>query len=148
MHGTPEVPHDSRFWSEAAEGRLVFQRCDRCAYLRWPAAGVCPECLDRGFRWEEVEPAGTVWSYAVYHRAYSPAHKDRLPYNVALVELTCGVRLLSTLVGFDQDDDPMGAAVTARFEAVGDHPAVPVFGPAGSGGSGGAGRTGTTLSRR
>jgi uncharacterized OB-fold protein len=129
MYDTPDTQDDSRFWAEAAQGRLVFQRCDQCAALRWPAAGVCPECLGRGFGWEEVEPTGSVWSYAVYHRAYSSALKDRVPYNVALVELDCGVRLVSTLVGFAADDDPMGARVTASFEAVGEHPSVPVFGP-------------------
>jgi uncharacterized protein len=127
---TPETQDASRFWEEAAEGRLVFQRCADCAYLRWPAAGVCPECLSRGFAWEEVEPRGTVWSYAVYHRAYAAHLKERIPYDVALVELDSGVRLLTTLVGFPEGVDPIGAAVTARFEPVGEHLVVPVFGPA------------------
>lgn len=127
---TPETQDDSRFWEEAAEGRLVFQRCQQCAFLRWPAAGVCPECLDRGFVWEQVEPKGTVWSYAVYHRAYAANLRERVPYNVALVELECGVRLLTTLVGFEDGADPMGADVVAHFQAVGDHDSVPVFGPA------------------
>ncbi|GAA1948385.1 OB-fold domain-containing protein [Nocardioides panacihumi] len=124
---TPETQDDSRFWDEAAQGRLVFQRCEDCRFLRWPAAGVCPECLGRGFTWDEVEPSGTVWSYVVYHRAYSAHLKDRVPYNVALVELDCGVRLLSTLVDLHDGAEPVGAAVRARFEAVGEHPVVPVF---------------------
>ncbi|KAF0962820.1 Zn-ribbon domain-containing OB-fold protein [Rhodococcus sp. T7] len=127
---TPETQDDSRFWDAAAEGRLVFQRCDSCAFVRWPAAGVCPECMDRGYTWEEVAPRGTVWSYAVYHRAYAGYLRERVPYDVALVELECGVRLLTTLTGFDDDADPMGAAVVARFETVGEHQHVPVFGPA------------------
>ncbi|MGW4824299.1 Zn-ribbon domain-containing OB-fold protein [Streptomyces sp. NPDC004227] len=126
---TPETQDDSRFWAEASEGRLVFQRCADCAFLRWPAAGVCPECLGRSFAWEEVEPVGTVWSYAVYHRAYAVHLKGRVPYDVALVELDSGVRLLSTLDGFPPGADPIGARVRARFQAVGEHPVVPVFGP-------------------
>lgn len=126
---TPETQDDARFWAEAAEGRLVFQQCSECAYVRWPAAGVCPECLSRSFTWDEVEPRGTVWSYAVYHRAYAGHLKERIPYTVALIELTCGVRLLSTLVDFPDDVDPVGAAVTARVGTVGEHPAVPVFAP-------------------
>lgn len=127
---TPVTSDDSRFWDEAAQGRLVFQRCEACSYVRWPAAGVCPECLDRSFIWEAVEPTGTVWSYAVYRRAYASHLKERIPYAVTLVELECGVRLLSSLVGFDDDVDPLGARVRACFEAVGEHPVVPVFGPA------------------
>lgn len=122
---------ETTFWEEAARGRLVFQRCADCAFLRWPAAGVCPECLGRRFAWEEVEPTGTVWSYAVYHRAYAGHLKARIPYDVALVELDCGVRLLSTLVDVPDGTDPMGARVRARFRAVGEHPVVPVFGPDG-----------------
>ena len=129
MYQTPETQDDSHFWAEVAEGRLVFQRCADCAYLRWPAAGTCPECLGRGFAWEQVEPTGTVWSYVVYHRAYAGNLKERLPYNVSLVQLDCGVRLLSTLVDFPEGTDPMGARVVARFEAVGEHAAVPVFAP-------------------
>lgn len=127
---TTATQDDSTFWEEAARGRLVFQRCDQCAFMRWPAAGVCPECLGRGFAWEEVEPTGTVWSYVVYHRAYAAGLTDRVPYDVALIELDCGVRLLSTLVGFTDGTDPIGAPVVARFESVGDdHAVVPVFGP-------------------
>jgi uncharacterized protein len=127
---TPETQDDSRFWEEATQGRLVFQRCANCSFLRWPAAGVCPECLHRGFAWEEVAGRGTVRSYVVYHRAYAAHLADRLPYNVALVELESGVRLLTTLVGFAEGEDPMGASVVARFESLGEHDAVPVFGPA------------------
>lgn len=127
---TAQAQDDSRFWQEATEARLVFQRCQKCAFLRWPAAGVCPECLDRGFEWEQVEPRGAVWSYAVYHRAYAADLRERVPYNVALVELECGARLLSTLVGFEDGVDPMGAAVVADFQEVGEHERVPVFRPA------------------
>jgi uncharacterized OB-fold protein len=127
---SPDIADDTRFWADAAEAKLSFQRCDNCGFLRWPAAGVCPECLGRGFRWETVEPTGTVWSYAVYHRAYSADTKDRVPYNVALVELDCGARLVTTLVGFAPDDDPMGARVVARFEPLKEHASVPAFAPA------------------
>lgn len=129
MYETPETQDDSEFWSQVDQGRLVFQRCAACSYLRWPAAGVCPECLDRGFAWEEVEPSGTVWSHVVYHRAYAAHLKERVPYSVALIQLDCGVRLLSTLADFDDDADPMGARVVARFAPVGDRIA-PVFVPA------------------
>ena len=119
---------DSRFWAEAHNGRLVFQHCDRCEFVRWPAAGTCPECLSRDFTWRAVESTGTVWSYVVYHRAYSPAFADQLPYNVALIELDCGVRLLSRLVGLSDGEDPVGARVSASFADLGgDHGVVPVF---------------------
>ena len=126
---TPKTADDSQFWAEAEQGRLSFQRCADCSYLRWPAAGVCPECLSRSFEWETVEPTGTVWSYAVYHRAYAPENKDRVPYDVALVELDCGVRLVTTLTGFVDGHDPLGARVVARFGPLHQHASVPMFAP-------------------
>ncbi|BCB89850.1 Zn-ribbon domain-containing OB-fold protein [Phytohabitans suffuscus] len=116
---------DTTFWAQARAGRLVFQHCAGCGYVRWPAAGVCPQCLGRGYEWKPVQPVGTVWSYAVYHRAYSAALKDAVPYNVALVELACGVRLLTRLVG----EPAVGSRVEARFEEIGEHGVVPVFAP-------------------
>ena len=35
----------------------------------------------------------------MYHVAYHPAFKDRLPYNVALIELQEGPRLISNVLG-------------------------------------------------
>ncbi len=121
---------DSPFWAGAREGRLEFQHCASCGFVRWPAAGVCPECLSRDFAWRPVEPVGTVWSWVVYHRAYSAALRERVPYDVALVELDCGVRLLTRLTGFAGGDDPVGTRVVARFEELGEHGRVPVFAPA------------------
>jgi uncharacterized OB-fold protein len=38
-------------------------------------------------------------SWVVYHRSYHPAFADRLPYNVAIVELDEGPRLISNVAG-------------------------------------------------
>lgn len=125
------TPDGSAFWDTAGRGVLAFQHCDACGFVRWPAAGVCPECLSRHFTWKPVKPVGTVWSWVVYHRAYDKSLRDRIPYNVALVELACGVRLVTRLTGFGPGDDPVGAEVEARFEDIGGDGPVPVFAPAG-----------------
>ena len=113
----------TEFWDGAREGELRFQHCADCGFVRWPAAGVCPECLSRTAEWKAVEPVGTVWSYVVYHRSYSKSAPP-LPYNVALVELDCGVRLITTLAG---DGHEVGMRVRARFEEYLDRGTVPVF---------------------
>jgi uncharacterized OB-fold protein len=123
---------DAVFWSSAQDGRLTFQRCAACGYIRWPAAGVCPECLGADTRWVDVDGSGTVWSYVIYHRAYSAALRDAVPYNVALVELDCGVRLLTRLVGFGQGDPIVGAPVRVTFAELAGHGVVPMFTPAGT----------------
>lgn len=78
-------------------GELVVQCCDTCGYLRWPPTRACPECLGEPWHWQPVEGHGEVWSVAVYERRYG-SHRP-VPYNVALVQLACGVTMLSTVVG-------------------------------------------------
>src|SRR6185312_4556760 len=76
MTSLPHVPPRSRtplsepFWRAAREGRLVFQRCGECGYVRWPPGPLCPECLAPQATWEEVEARGSVWSYCVYDHCY------------------------------------------------------------------------------
>ena len=38
-------------------------------------------------------------SWVVYHTAFIPAFKDRLPYNVAIIKLDEGPQLASNIVG-------------------------------------------------
>lgn len=121
---------DQPFWDGAAEGRLTFQTCDDCAFVRWPASGVCPECLSRAATWQDVAGTGTIWSHVVYHRAYAPSLKADVPYSVALVQLDCGVRLVSRLVDFEGSSPEVGQAVSVRYQELGDHGTVAVFGPA------------------
>ena len=40
----------------------------------------------------------------VYHKAYAPHLADRLPYNVAIVELAEGPRLLTNIIGHPDGD--------------------------------------------
>jgi uncharacterized OB-fold protein len=42
---------------------------------------------------------GRLISWVVYHVAFDPSVADRLPYNVAVVELDEGPRLITNLVG-------------------------------------------------
>lgn len=90
---------DEPYWDAAAAGRLVLQRCDVCAALRWPPAPVCPECLAPAATWEDVEGGGTLWSLATYERAFADAFRERVPYTVGLVQLDAGPRIIATIDG-------------------------------------------------
>jgi hypothetical protein len=81
-----------------AEGTLSFQRCARCANAWLPPRDACPACLSPEWAWEAASGRGRVLSWVVYHRAYHPAFADRLPYNVAVVELDEGPRLVTNIV--------------------------------------------------
>lgn len=113
----PDVhdPVTAPYWAAAKAGRLVTPRCSRCASRLWPPEPVCPSCLGDRFEWEEVEPRGVVWSYAVYHRGLDPAFADELPYAVVLVELPTGAKMYGIFRG-DRAELDVGAEVEALFE--------------------------------
>lgn len=81
-----------------ADGRLTFQRCSACRNAWLPPRDACPRCLSPEWAWEDGRGSGRLVSWVVYHRAYHPAFADRLPYNVALVELDEGPRLITNVV--------------------------------------------------
>ncbi|MEJ8839385.1 Zn-ribbon domain-containing OB-fold protein [Ramlibacter sp. AN1133] len=94
----PEPTDLSRpFWDALREGHLVIQRC-RCGHAFLPARRHCPQCLQPDPQWERASGKGTLVSWVVYHTAYHPAFEARLPYNVALVQLAEGPRLLTNIV--------------------------------------------------
>ena len=94
----PEPTELSRpFWDALRDGHLVFQRC-RCGHAWLPARRHCPRCLDPEPRWERASGKATLVSWVIYHTAYHPAFESRLPYNVALIQLVEGPRLLTNIV--------------------------------------------------
>jgi uncharacterized OB-fold protein len=102
------------FFQAAAEGRLVVQHCNRCDALRWPPLSGCPECRSRDTTWVDVRPTGTIWSFVVYHRAFSASLKDEVPYTVAMVPLDEGPYLVGRLI--DREKPPqVGDRVNAEF---------------------------------
>jgi hypothetical protein len=95
----------------AVDGGLQFQRCASCGYTRFPVATICPECLSTSFTWASDSGLGTVWSYCVYHRAFDAAFRPAVPYNVALVELDSGPRLISNVLGIERSALSVGLRV-------------------------------------
>jgi hypothetical protein len=116
-------PLTAPFWEAARKGLLVIQRCVSCGALRWPPLVGCPECRGRDTTWDEVDPAGTIWSFVVYHRAFAAGLKDQIPYTVVMVELDDGPYLVGRLV--DGDRPPaVGDRVTAEFTEIDGAPSV------------------------
>ncbi len=112
------------FWEGCRNGVLKLQRCTRCGHLRYPIAAVCPRCLDSGVAWEQLSGRGAVFSFAAFHHAYNDAWRDRIPYNVALVELEEGPTVISNVVGVDPEDLRIGLPVEAVFEPLTDELSV------------------------
>ena len=86
------------YWRALDEGRLDFQRCGACGHAWLPPRGECPRCLSRQAKWETASGKARLVSWVVYHHGYHPYFAARLPYNVAVVELVEGPRLISNIV--------------------------------------------------
>jgi uncharacterized OB-fold protein len=96
------------YWAALDAGRHTFQRCRVCNNAWLPPRHECPRCLAADWAWEDASGAARLISWVVYHTAFHPAFKARLPYTVAVVELAEGPRLISNIVG---TDDPEQLAI-------------------------------------
>ncbi|MEU6644069.1 OB-fold domain-containing protein [Saccharomonospora sp. NPDC046836] len=86
---------EQHFHDELAGGRLVFQRTPANAWL--PPRSEDPVTLSGDWEWAEASGAATLVSWVTYHIAYHPYFEDKLPYQVAIVELTEGPRMIAPL---------------------------------------------------
>jgi uncharacterized OB-fold protein len=85
------------YWSGLAGGELRFQRCDLCKNAWLPAREQCPRCLSGQWRWKPSAGFGRIISWVIYRQSMHPAFADRVPYNVAIVELDEGPRLITNI---------------------------------------------------
>jgi len=96
----PEIDQTNEpFWNGLSEGKLLYQKCNNCNHSWLPAREECPNCLESNYIWKEASGNGFMTSWVVYHTAFIPAYKDRLPYNVAIVKLEEGPQMATNIVG-------------------------------------------------
>lgn len=97
-------------------GSLCFPRCRACGLAWLPPRAECPRCLAANWDWDRACGNARLISWVVYHRAYHESVADRVPYLVALVELSEGPRLISTLLGVAEPRAEM--ALRLRIEPI------------------------------
>ena len=118
------------YWDSLQQGVLSYQKCSRCGHGWLPARTECPSCLEADWHWQPASGHAKVVSWVVFHIAYHKAFENRLPYNVAIIELAEGPRLISNVVGLaDPNALRIDQPVTLRIEREGDF-ALPRFVPA------------------
>lgn len=95
----PEITDVNRpFWYGLEQGRLCYQHCPACGNDWLPAREHCPSCLASGAEWKAASGRGKVVSWITYNMAYAPHLSEKLPYDVTIVELQEGPRLLTNIV--------------------------------------------------
>jgi uncharacterized OB-fold protein len=86
------------YWRALDEGHLAFQRCASCGHAWLPPRSECARCLARESHWEAASGKARLISWVIYHHGYHDYFAGRLPYNVAVVELAEGPRLISNVI--------------------------------------------------
>lgn len=99
-----------------ADERLTFQRCTTCGHAWLPARADCPNCWSPDHTREQASGQATVVSWVIFHVAFDPRFKDRMPYNVALVDLDEGPRLITNIIDLPDGEDIVGRRASLCFE--------------------------------
>ncbi len=102
---------EKRYLDALAAGRFEIQKCGACARHVFYPRVVCPHCGAGDLAWVAASDQGTVYSTTVVRR--KPA--DGGDYNVCLVDLTEGVRMMSRVVSIAPQDVRIGMRVKARI---------------------------------
>lgn len=95
-------PISEPYWAGLREGRLRYQACS-CGHAWLPPRAICPSCLGSSWEWRDAQGGGVIKSWVVYHVAYHPQFKERLPYNVAIVKLDEGPQLITNIAAPNTD---------------------------------------------
>jgi uncharacterized protein len=101
-------------------GKLGFQRCSGCGKAVFYPRLICPVCGGADLVWETSSGRGIVYATTAVHR------RDADPYNVGLVDLEEGFRMMSRIEGVPADRVEIGMKVSFRVAREGDDP-IPVF---------------------
>jgi len=104
-------PGPDEVWQTAlAEGRFLLQHCRSCKAVRFPPAMVCGTCGSSELEWREASGLGEVYSTTTVRE------RDGA-YNVSLINLAEGGRMMSKVEGISPDAVRIGMAVKARIIA-------------------------------
>jgi uncharacterized OB-fold protein len=103
------------------EGRFLIQHCGNCGRHRFPPALVCLECGGVQLEWIEASGRGTVY-------ATTTVRERQGSYNVSLIDLAEGPRMMSQVERIAPEAVRIGMAVSMRIV---DSPPRIVFEPRG-----------------
>jgi len=87
-------------------------------------------CGSTKLQWVEASGRGRIYSYTIIHRNKSPEFMHDTPYNVAIVQLDEGPRMMTNIVQSDASQLRVDLPVTVVFDPVTDEISVPRFKPA------------------
>ncbi|GAA3989373.1 hypothetical protein GCM10022279_10620 [Comamonas faecalis] len=124
------VSAQTHYQAELDAGRFCIQHCPQCQHFNFPPRELCPHCGAAGLRWVRASGGGTVYSTSTIARKQDAGGN----YNVALVDLQEGVRMMGRVEGLAPEDVAIGQRVQAHV-AHKDGRGLVLFTPAAQGGA-------------
>jgi uncharacterized OB-fold protein len=82
------------FWQGCAEGALRYQRCADCGHAQFYPRPFCARCGGAP-AWAHSKGCGTVYAVTRVGRAPSPDFAVLVPYDILLVDLDEGFRMMA-----------------------------------------------------
>lgn len=111
---------EAQFQAYLADGKFMIQRsASTGVYVFYPRAFV-PGTGEEDLEWVEASGEGTVYATTVNRR--SPEKGGS--FNVALIDLAEGPRMMSRVIGIAPEEVSIGMKVTAKIEDLNGAPAV------------------------
>lgn len=110
---------DKAFLDYLSRGEFHLQQCGDCErYIFYPRM-LCPHCGGVQLHWKKASGSGTVYATSV-PRAGEHA------YNIALVELSEGPRMMTRVIDIDPWAVTIGMPVTAFVGSIAENPGQPL----------------------
>ena len=116
---------ERRFYDYLKEGKFMIQRSASSGRYNFYPRVMEPGTGATDLEWVEASGDGVVYATTV-NRQRPERGGD---YNICLVDLAEGPRMMSRVVGIEPADVKVGMMVKAKVDKIGDHDAV-VFEPA------------------
>ncbi|MFI7616125.1 Zn-ribbon domain-containing OB-fold protein [Nonomuraea terrae] len=99
-----ELYPDAVYRAGLKDGELRYQRCDGCGRAVFAPRVACPGCFGTDLTWQVSAGRGVVY-------AATTVYKRDGSYNVALIDLAEGFRMMSTVEGHPSAVIPIGLPV-------------------------------------
>ena len=117
------------YWAALKRHELHIQRCSGCGQYYFYPRDYCPYCLSSEVAWTKVSGRGQLYSFTVMNRPISAAFAADVPYNVAIVELDEGPRMMTSIVDCNNDDLAIGMPLEVVYDDITDAVTLPRFKP-------------------
>ncbi|MEO0156569.1 MAG: Zn-ribbon domain-containing OB-fold protein [candidate division WOR-3 bacterium] len=97
--------------------RLEANKCKKCGKIFFPPRLICSNCKSREFEKIKLSEEGKIVTYTTI-RVAPDQFNTQVPYNVAIIELKDGVRLMAQVVDCKPEDMGIGKPVKLVFRKV------------------------------